>query len=50
MKIKSQRDFWSGLMFIAVGMAFAVGATNYTHAARRPGPGARLLSRSVLSC
>ena len=30
MKIKSQRDFWSGLMFIAVGVGFAIGATNYS--------------------
>ena len=30
MKIKSERDFWSGLMFIAVGVGFAIGATNYS--------------------
>ena len=30
MKIKSERDFWSGLMFIAVGIGFAIGATNYS--------------------
>ena len=30
MKIKSERDFWSGLMFIAIGVIFAVGATNYS--------------------
>ena len=30
MRIKSERDFWSGLMFIAVGVIFAVGATNYS--------------------
>jgi phosphatidylglycerophosphate synthase len=29
-KIKSERDFWSGLMFIAVGVGFAIGATNYS--------------------
>jgi hypothetical protein len=29
-KIKSERDFWSGLMFVAVGVIFAVGATNYS--------------------
>jgi Tripartite tricarboxylate transporter TctB family len=28
-KIKSERDFWSGLMFVAVGVSFAIGATNY---------------------
>jgi hypothetical protein len=39
-KIKSQRDFWSGLMFITVGIAFAVGATNYSMgSSARPGPG-----------
>ena len=30
MKIKSERDFWSGLMFLVVGIVFAVGATNYS--------------------
>lgn len=30
MKIKSERDFWSGLMFIGIGIAFAVGATSYS--------------------
>ena len=40
MKIKSQRDFWSGLMFIAIGLAFAWGATNYSFGtSARPGPG-----------
>ncbi|WP_298824390.1 tripartite tricarboxylate transporter TctB family protein [uncultured Piscinibacter sp.] len=40
MKIKSQRDFWSGLMFIGVGLAFAWGATNYSFGtSARPGPG-----------
>lgn len=40
MKIKSQKDFWSGLMFIAVGIAFAWGATNYSFgSSARPGPG-----------
>lgn len=40
MKIKSQRDFWSGLMFIAVGLGFAWGATNYSFgSSARPGPG-----------
>ena len=28
MKIKSERDFWSGLMFLVVGVVFAVGAAN----------------------
>jgi Tripartite tricarboxylate transporter TctB family len=40
LKIKSQRDFWSGLMFIAIGIGFAWGATNYTFGnSARPGPG-----------
>ncbi|MEP7139236.1 MAG: tripartite tricarboxylate transporter TctB family protein [Caldimonas sp.] len=30
MKIKSERDFWSGLMFVVVGVGFAIGATNYS--------------------
>jgi drug/metabolite transporter (DMT)-like permease len=39
-KIKSQRDFWSGLMFIVVGAAFAWGATTYSFgSSARPGPG-----------
>ena len=33
MKIKSQRDFWSGLMFLGVGVAFAWGALVATAAA-----------------
>ncbi len=40
MKIKSEKDFWSGLMFIVVGVAFAWGATNYSFgSSARPGPG-----------
>lgn len=40
MRIKSQRDFWSGLMFMAFGIAFAWGATNYTIGeGARMGPG-----------
>ncbi len=39
MKIKSEKDFWSGLMFILVGVAFAYGATNYSFgSSARPGP------------
>ncbi len=30
MRIKSERDFWSGLMFVAVGAVFAIGATRYS--------------------
>ena len=40
MKIKSQKDFWSGLMFMVAGIAFAWGATNYTIGeGARMGPG-----------
>ena len=39
MKIKSEKDFWSGLMFVAVGVGFAWGATNYSFgSSARPGP------------
>lgn len=39
MKIKSQKDFWSGLMFIVVGGGFAIGALNYSFgSSARPGP------------
>jgi hypothetical protein len=38
-RIKSQKDFWSGLMFIVVGGAFAIGALNYSFgSSARPGP------------
>jgi hypothetical protein len=40
MKIKSQKDFWSGVVFVAIGVGFAWGSTAYrlgTSAA--PGPG-----------
>lgn len=40
MKIKSQKDFWSGLMFLVVGIGFAWGATEYSFgSSARPGPG-----------
>ena len=40
MKIKSQKDFWSGLLFVAIGIGFAWGATNYNFgSSARPGPG-----------
>ncbi len=40
MQIKSERDFFAGLMFMAVGGAFAWGATNYTvGSGARMGPG-----------
>jgi hypothetical protein len=38
-KIKSQRDFWSGLMFVITGLGFAAGALNYSFGnSARPGP------------
>ena len=49
MLIKSQKDFWSGLMFIGVGAAFAIGAKNYTiGTGARMGPGYFPLMLGVL--
>ncbi|MDP1693846.1 MAG: tripartite tricarboxylate transporter TctB family protein [Burkholderiaceae bacterium] len=40
MKIKSERDFWAGMMFLVVGIGFAWGATTYNFgSSARPGPG-----------
>ena len=40
MKIKSQKDFFSGLMFTVIGAAFAYGATSYNvGTGARMGPG-----------
>lgn len=40
MRIKSQKDFWSGVMFVVIGISFAWGATYYTFgSSARPGPG-----------
>lgn len=40
MKLASQKDFFSGLMFTIVGISFAVGATNFDVGnAARMGPG-----------
>ncbi len=40
MKIKSQKDFFSGLVFTLVGASFAYGATSYTvGSGARMGPG-----------
>jgi hypothetical protein len=40
MNIKSQKDFFSGLLFMAVGIAFAWGATTYSvGTGARMGPG-----------
>ena len=49
MKIKSQKDFFAGLMFMAVGIAFAWGATTYTIGeGARMGPGYFPLMLGVL--
>ena len=49
MKIKSQRDFWSGLMFVVIGAGFAIGATNYSMGtSARPGAGYFPLMLSVI--
>lgn len=49
MKIKSQRDFWSGLMFIVIGAVFAIGATNYSMgSSAKPGAGYFPLILSVI--
>ena len=40
MKIKGQKDFFAGLMFLVVGVAFAIGATDYSiGTGARMGPG-----------
>lgn len=40
MRIKHQKDFWSGLMFLVIGLAFAGFAQQYAlGAAQRMGPG-----------
>lgn len=40
MKIKSQKDFWAGLMFVVSGIGFTWGATSYSFgSSARPGPG-----------
>lgn len=39
MRIRSEKDFWSGLMFMAFGLFFAIGAQNYAFGnAQRMGP------------
>jgi hypothetical protein len=39
-KIKSEKDFWSGVMFLVVGLGFTWGATAYNFgSSARPGPG-----------
>ena len=49
MRIKSQKDFFSGLMFMAVGIAFAWGSTTYNIGeGARMGPGYFPLMLGVL--
>jgi isoprenylcysteine carboxyl methyltransferase (ICMT) family protein YpbQ len=49
MKIKNQRDFFSGMMFVVVGVIFAVGATNYSMgSSAKPGAGYFPLTLSVI--
>lgn len=49
MSIKSQKDFFSGLMFMGIGVAFAWGATTYQVGdAARMGPGYFLLWLGIL--
>jgi hypothetical protein len=46
---KNQKDFWSGLMFVVAGAAFAIGATSYSMGeSARPGPGYFPLGLGVL--
>lgn len=49
MNIKSQKDFFSGVMFMGVGVAFAWGASNYTIGnGARMGPGYFPLALGIL--
>ena len=46
---RNQRDFWSGLLFIAIGAGLALGALNYKlGSAAEPGPGYFPLGLGVL--
>lgn len=40
MQLKNKQDFWSGIMFVALGVGFALGAASYSMGtAARMGPG-----------
>ena len=40
MRVKNKQDFWSGVMFVLIGIAFALKATTYSMGtAARMGPG-----------
>jgi hypothetical protein len=48
-KIKSQKDFWSGLAFLVTGLVFAAGAQHYAMGAlAQPGPGLMRLALGLL--
>jgi hypothetical protein len=48
MKIKNQQDFYSGLMFLVIGLVFAYGSTRYAMGSSvKPGPGFFPLMLSV---
>jgi Tripartite tricarboxylate transporter TctB family len=48
MKIKNQQDFYSGLMFLVIGLVFAYGSTRYAMGSSvKPGPGVFPLMLSV---
>lgn len=50
MRIGHQKDFWSGVMFLVVGVGFAWGATNYSFGnGVRPGPGSFPFGLGVLT-
>ncbi len=49
MRIKNERDFWSGLVFVLLAIAFGVGASNHPIGnAAAPGPGYFPLLLSLL--
>src|SRR5690606_32028777 len=40
MQLRNKEDFWSGIMFLVIGVGFALGATSYSMGtAARMGPG-----------
>src|SRR3546814_6794417 len=40
MQLRNKEDFWSGVMFLAIGVGFALGATSYSMGtSARMGPG-----------
>lgn len=50
MRIKSECDFWSGVMFVVVGAAFAIGATQYSMGtSAKPGAGYFPLGLGVIT-